>query len=586
MDIYEYITNEETNYQAHGVPIVDGYEWSMFKHIKLSTLYKNSQYETGKSDDKPFRNIIRPILNVAYRSEGFDAKNIEPYVDDAQNFYKSFLVRKYHNRFARREDLDSFIDDVVESYVDYGLSLVKDVKGKIPELVSLLRIAFCDQTDILSGPICEKHSYSPDQLIEMGGKWDANRIEEAITMAKAEKDNTQNEGPKAKTPGKYIEVYELHGMLPEDWLIDNGQSGKYVRQMQIITFYKNGNNEKKGITLFKGPERKSIYKAEKRDPIYGRACGFGGIEELFEPQVWTNYSIIQIKEMLDVASMMIIQTSNKTLAQKNNVNDLEKGAIIDNGGESITQVNIQPINIDAFNRSVVEWNEHAKTTGSANDAQLGVSPNSGTPFALQNLITATGQGLHQYRQGKISTFFSEIYKDWILPKLVDEMNQGDQWLEDLTMEEMEYISDQISIKASNREAVRLIVAGKKPTQEEIDAFRENLRMEWMRGGSKKFIRLAKDEFKNIPIEVSVNIAGKQKDLSKMTADLSNIFKQVFANPAVLKIPAMAKIFNQILEYSGFSMVDFLGLESVSPIQNNPQEVLNSTKKITEALPVA
>ena len=66
-----------------------------------------------------------------------------------------------------------------------------------------------------------------------------------IALAKEEKTNTQSQGgggfittvPKAQTPGRYIEVYELHGMLPETFLDPEGDPNKFVRQMQIVTYY-------------------------------------------------------------------------------------------------------------------------------------------------------------------------------------------------------------------------------------------------------------------------------------------------------------------------------------------------------------
>jgi hypothetical protein len=565
-DIYKYILNEESAYQTTPVSVVEGYEWSMYKHIKLSVLYKSSQFETP-GEDRPFKNIIRPILNVGYRSEGFDVKDISLFINDYKNFYKSFLVKKFNERWCRVNDIDTLIDDIVESYIDFGGVLVKRINGQKPECVPLQKLAFCDQTDILSGPICEKHSYSPAQLIEMGGKWDVVKIEEAIVMAKSEKDNTKNT-QKAKTPGKYIEVYELHGSLPESWLKDDGDPNKYVKQVQFVTFYTTTDNKKEGITLFKGPEKRDRYKFEARDKIFNRALGFGGIEELFESQVWTNYSEIQMKEMLDYATNIILQTESKEVVSRNpNINDLEKGTILDNGGKKIEQVITQPINFALFDNAVKEWELHARTTGSANDAQLGVSPSSGTPFALQNLITTTGQGMHQYRQGKLAKFFEKIYRDWILPDIIAEMKNGDKWLDDLSLEEMQYISEQISTGKSNRYAVSQIIAGKQPEQEEIDAYRLKLKKQWLNGGSKRFIEIIKGELDDSSMDISIDIAGKQKNLIKMTSDLSNIFRQVISNPAVLKIPSIAKIFNQILEYSGFSMVNFLDLEIPDNIQN-------------------
>jgi len=133
MNVFEYITTEESAYQTTGVPIVDGYEWKMFEHIRLSTLYKNSKFSTGADDgNRPYKNIIRPILNVAYRSEGFDVKDIEAYVNDPDNYYKSFLVRKYHDKYAREYSLDTAIDESVETYVDYGGVLAKKVEGARP----------------------------------------------------------------------------------------------------------------------------------------------------------------------------------------------------------------------------------------------------------------------------------------------------------------------------------------------------------------------------------------------------------------------------------------------------------------------
>ena len=51
--------------------------------------------------------------------------------------------------------------------------------------------------------------------------------------------------------------------------------------------------------LKKAKEKELIYKFIPRDKIFGRALGYGGAEELFEPQVWTNYDTIRIKGLLD-----------------------------------------------------------------------------------------------------------------------------------------------------------------------------------------------------------------------------------------------------------------------------------------------
>ena len=569
-NVFEYIQREEKEFQTHGVPIIDGWDFEMYRHIRLSVLYKYGQLDTGKTDDKPVENIILPILNVAYRLEDINIKDIEPYVNDKDNYYKSFLVRKFHNKWVRKFEIDTFIDSVKTSWIDFGLGLVKN-KGKNPEVVPLQRLAFCDQTDILSGPICEKHQFSPDQLLEMKGKWNADAIDEAITMARAEKANQQVQGQKQKTPGRYIEVYELHGMCPEDWnpKVDDPDPDKYTRQMHCITYYQSADKRKHGIALYQGSEGKSIYDAIKRDEIYGRACGYGGAEELFEPQVWHTYSRMQMKEMLDVASAMIIKTTDPGLAKRQKITDLVKGEMLEvEDGKIADQLVITPINWQVFDKWQEDMKLSARTAGSANDPQLGIEPKSGTAMGLQRTVIAQGQGIHEYRQGLFATFLGRLYKNWFLKYLVDEMNKGDEWLSELDLKEMQWIAERITNNAGENRIKKLILSGKIVRPEEIDAFKEVFRKEWLAGGNKRFIAILKDEFKDIPIDVEVNIAGKQKDLANLTEKIVSFMRAIIATPQMLTLPGMADLMNQVIEFSGLNPVDFSQLkpEQLVPAQ--------------------
>lgn len=567
-DIYSYIKREEANYQLP-IAVIDAYDWSMRDHIKLSTLYKNSQFSTGKDDNKPFKNITRPILNLQYRAEGFDVKDITLYVNDRKNYYKSFLVKKFHEKWARKNNMDTFIDELVESYVDYGGALVKNVNKERPEVVPLQSIVFCDQTDILSGPIGIKHFFSPDQLKDMeavGWGSEANgatiTIDEVITLAKDTK-KLDKEGKEVKTPGKYIEVYEVHGTLPEEFLRDEvGDEKKYVSQLQIVCFYQKENGEKQGVTLFRGKEKESPFKLILRDKVYGRALGFGGAEELFEPQVWVNYDIIRMKGLLDAAAKIIYQTSDPAFANRNKTNDVENGEIlITEQGATISQINTTPVNITLFEKSVAEWEAHAQQIGSANDSIQGVQPTSGTPFKLQELVTQESHSLHEYRKGKLATFVSEIYRDWSIPFISREISKGDEFLAELDPEEMQTVADLVMTNEANKFVKESILNGETIDPMQVESYKKAVRDSFVKGGNKKFIEILAEEMKEAPIDVEVNIAGKQKDLAQQTDKLVNIFRQIMSsvNPqtgkSVLDDPRMAKIFNQILESSGLSPID-------------------------------
>lgn len=571
-NVFEYITSEKTAYETTRIPLASNYDWNMYEHIDKSFQLKNSQFTKGKNDHKrPFKNIILPIANVNYRTEGFDVKDVELYVDNEDYYHLSLLGRKYHNQWALKYSIDTSIDESVESYFDYGLALAKNVNEERPEIVNLQEIAFCDQTDVLSGPICLIHHYSIDQLLEFKGKWDDEEIDMAVTQAQSKK-NVSLAQKDAKTPGKYIEVYELHGMFPETWLNKNGEEEytddkKYVRQLHIVTFYKNADGKNTGISLFKG-KSKNIFKAIKRDPIFGRACGRGGIEELFDSQIWTNYSEIHLQQMLEAVSKVVLKTTDKKLASQNKFNDLKNNQIVYvEEGKTFDQVPIQAINKTAFDNYVNAWEQTARTIGSASDPQLGLNSKSGTPLGETQIVTAQGEGIHDYRGGKLKTWWGEIYRDWVLDYLKKEMNRGDQWLDELTVEELQEVAERVSTNLSNKRVKELVLRGKLITTEERDLLKQTIKEEFIKGGKKRFLKIMKDEFAKLPLKLKFSVAGKQRNLQEVVSKLNNVFRAVFANPQILQAPGMDKLFNQILESSGMSPIDFSSF--TSPQQSIP-----------------
>lgn len=560
-NVYDFIKEEEKNYKTQGVPIAEGYDFVMYEHLRMSTLFRDSKYTQGPNDfSRPFKNIIRRLRNMALVAMDFDVKDIEPFVNDAENFYKSFLVRKFHPQWARKNNIDTYIDDLIESYEDYGGALSKHINQIAPEIVPLQSLAFCDQTDILSGPICIKHQYSPSQLKEMAKKGWKN-IDDVITYARAEKQNPN--GVASKTPGKYIEAYELDGMFPRAWLLPEGQEpteddlNTYTQQLHIITYYKSDKNEDKGIALFQGVGDPDKYKFIARDPIFGRALGMGGIEELFQPQIWVNYDAIRIQGMLDAASKTIHITTDAGLATRNKITDVDNGEFLKVAENSTTtQLNTQPVNLPEFTKAAAEWELHAQGISSANDALLGQNPASGTPFKLQELVVQQGKGPHERRKGKIATHLSEIYRDWILPDLVKEMNNEQEFSEELSLDELQYVLDKVVMCETNAMVKEAMLSGQVVTEELVAKHKQMVTDQFMRGGSKRFFKLVQDELKDLPVDVEVNIAGKQKNLSLITDKLANIFRQIIAAPQVLNDPRAAKIFNMILETSGLSEIDF------------------------------
>ena len=572
-DIFDFIKSQENNYNNVPIPIVENWEWHMARHVKLTTLYMNSQYETGNSDLKPFKNIVLPALNVQHRSVTFNIKDIKFFIDDKDEYYKAFLVRKFHEKWARENGLANFLDEMTEQYSDYGGTLIKRTKNSVPIVIPFQQLAFCDQTDIISGPICEKHQYTPDGLKEMekfhwgDSKYGATAtVDDVIRLALEQKTTTQVQGRIIQTPSKYIEVYELHGVLPARWLLniedDPEEVGisDYERQVQIVAFYKDSNDNAQGVVLFKGKEKDNRYKLYKRDPIYGRALGRGGVEELFESQVWVNYSEIAQKEMLDQASKIIYQTSDTSYATRNQTNDVENGQILITAeGKQINQVNTSPVNLVAFEKAIAEWDAKAKEISSSFNPFAGSSRLSAQMGAL---LQKQASSLHDYRKGKIGgSFLPEVYKDWILPEMVKEMSNEQEFSSNLSLDEMNMVAESVINCTINDHIKNKILQGFVIQPGEIETLQQEYKKTFMKSGSQKFFSLIQGEMKDIPIEMIVDVTGEEMIGSAVAETLSTIFSELVPvlgrNPQFFQQnPAMAKIFQDIIASSGLNPMNY------------------------------
>lgn len=583
-NVYSYIQSEINNWKVTRVPLTNSKDWNMSEHIERCFNVANGWFHSGSNDgSRPYDDIVTPVIDVAFRLEGFNVKDIVPYVDDMHLSYKSFLVRYFHPQWAKKNQLDTLIDEVTESSIIYDLALVKDVNKVRPELIHLQDIAFCDQTDVLSGPICIRHQVTIPELMEYEGKWDSEKIKEIITLSKQERLVSLANDQKTKTPGKYIEYFELSGSFPESWLYDDGRSDKYVNQMHIVSYYMNTDGNKEGVTLFKGKDEpiRDKFKALKIDTVRskGRACGRSIVERLFEPQVWRNYSGIKLKRMLDNA-VNLLQTESSEYGNKK-VSELKENTILKHEpGKPINKIDMGLQNVPVVQAFQEQQERRAMRLGSASEASMGENPVSGTPFALQSLVVKQGEGIHDYRQGKIATFFSDVlYPDLILKYLVKDINKGQKFSEELSLDDLEEVANNIAVNESNKKIAKLVLEGRVVTKEEQDMMLKIYREQFKSRGNRGFFEIIQKELEDIPVKVKVNIVNKQKDMVKKAEVLTNVIQWLIKGaPAIQQIPGLGKTVNELLENSNLSPISFakiveprapVSLDETQPITSEP-----------------
>ena len=572
-DIFSYITQEETSYRSREINIGENWSWNMSTHLSTSFHMKWGKYLNGSNDlrtKEPYDNIILPILEFRYAAEDRDVKDIIFETEDPEKQHLSFLIKKYWDDvFTVENNLDDFLDEAKEEEIDYGGTLVKKGMGAVPEVLNLQTIAFCDQTDILGGPIAFKFNFSPEALKRKAkmGWGDTNNgadvtINDLIFLATTEKDPSDNNtaGNQNKVTGKSIEVYVVRGSLPSAYLKGHDMD-TLVNQVQVVGFYWDEKNLKHGVTLYKSKETDSVLKFHAPKKVFGRALGWGGVEALFDPQIWANFAEIHKNNFLKSASKSVIYTDDPAYANRNKIKDLENDEVTVIDRESrygLRRIEPPVANIQLFGQRVQELEAHAQKLAGATDPLLGRQPPAGTPFRLQERVVFEGKKPHERTAGKFDKFIEDIVKDWIMPHMVREITKGKKFLSTLSSDEMEYVMRKVPRNRAVKRQWEDVLSGRIP--EELAVYEEEEKQNLLQNGNQQTLEILKDEFKDVKFKVKVRVAQKQKDLEQFADKLTKILQQYWALPPEIKNdPTSQHIMNQLLEASGLSPAGLGGL---------------------------
>ena len=579
-NIGDYIKNAETDYRAAKIEPIQGWSWSMYEHVRRSFLIKNSQLVTGKNNKKPVNNIVLPIVRLQYRLEGYNVKDILLYLTNPKLFYKSTLVRKYHETWALENKMDHFIDSSIESDVDYGGKLVKRTDKSVPDVIPLSSLAFADQQDIMSAPIGILHEMSVTDLKEMEKKgWgDPNKgadltIDDLIVLAQAQPSETAYD-----TRGK-LKVYEVRGVMPNHWLTGSGDG--YSRQLHIvIPMARTGSKDDLDYwTVFKSKAGDDVKFHSSREKVQNRALHRGGIEDLFDPQMWTNYNEIRLLSLLDEAAKTIYKTTDKAFGNRQELRNSKSGKTYYVDGE-LDQINNFPRSAVLFEKSIDKWQLRAQSLGDAHPALRGEQPPAGSPAALQELVVDTGEQAHDYRKGKNADFHGEIYDDWILPQFGKDLSTEKEFFSELSLKEIQMVARNLSQQMVNRKVIDAVLERKGVMpKEEQDALGVVFQEDFKRGGNERFLKILQNEFKGEKLGIKFNIAGRQANLHKVTKDLLTVISQITSTGgAILRHEGMADLFNQIIEFSGLNPIDFTSFAQENPEQDKNLAVPNNLQE--------
>lgn len=571
--IYSYIKSEESRFETDEVQVGQNWNWNFKTHVQMIFHLMNGVFFTGANNFlRAFKNIMEPMLNLCAWMEDIELKDVLFYVEGEKSRVLSFLIKKYHDEvYVKETNLDQMFDDITESDLIYGGVLMQKVSGEKPELLELRTIAFCDQTDALGGPIAFKHYFSPSKLRKMsklGWGEESNgataSIEELIILSDSQKEPAGMINQKKNTvTGKSIEVYILRGALPSHYLNEDDDMETYFDQVQICAFYTKKDNTKEGIVLYRKKDDGENIKFFTSKEIYGRALGRGVGEALLTPQIWTNFLTIHKMNLLEAASKVLPYTDDPAFATRNKITDMEnlEMSTIEEGRTVGLIPTAAPTNITLYERSINEFYEHAQLVSDSFDPVQGKEAVSGTTFRGQERLVAQGSGNHKRRRGKRAKFIEEIYRDWIIPDIIKKVLGGKEFFATLSVGELEWVTEQVSETVANKTQLEAILSGEIPGDKEI--LKQQAREQFSKKGNRHLLEILEDEFRDKAVTIGISVASKQKDIAALSDKFMSIFQTALTNPQgfsmAMQNPALARTFNDILEFSGLSQADFTEL---------------------------
>lgn len=394
--------------------------------------------------------------------------------------------------------------------------------------------------------------------------YDQEAVEEAIDALTI---RTTQDGQKIDTLPDYIEVYEVHGKLPLSCLTyKESDEDTYRQQMHVIFVHEDERNEEnnKTLTLYSGREAKDPYFITHLIPESGRTLSIGAVEHLFEAQWQVNHTIKQIKDQLELASKMILQTADQNFEARNVLTEIEVGDILTHAENSpLTQVNNQSHDVAVMTNYLGLWKEAGREQTGAFESITGETMPSGTPWSLGAMLNREASSLFGMMVENKGLYLEEILRVYVLPFFKKKLNTTEEVAALLSSEEVTEF-DALDLPARLKQEVEAYIAsgmqGDEPT---IESVRARMDEDNLPFGNTRFLRPSatdetmtwKDYFKDFEWDVAVEVTGEETDKSATMQTLMTVLQSIASNPAILQDPNARMIFNKILEEAG----------SVSPI---------------------
>lgn len=570
--ICEIVRDAEQNYVQGSTLISEYVDFDMHKTLETIDAYLNSKHISGPQDslgrDKPFFNIVTAAANIWYRATDLDRKDIKFTPTNSSSVALAFVANVMLQNWMNENRFGQFLNDWGRTLSRYGSAVVKFVEkdGKlIPSVVPWNRL-IVDPISFDAIPRIEKFYKTPAQLRKMTG-YDQDVVESLILAASTRK---TLDGNQQDNQSNFIELYEVHGELPEFMLKDQEppldlKDVKYIQQMHVVSFVKGegGKDEYEDYTLYKGREKKDPYMITHLIEEDGRTLAIGAVESLFDAQWMQNHTVKNMKDLLDLSSKLIFQTADGHYVGRNVITAMETGDIlIHDDNKPLTQVNNNKADIVALQNFGGMWQNLGKEITSTPDAARGTTPPSGIAMGTVQLVTSQGLSLFEIMTESKGLSLEDMLVEHVIPNIKKRLKNKDEVvaiLDDAGIQEIDamYVPKK-AIAKYNKEFVQSLIKGVVPSPYQADIAQAEVKQELGQAGNKRFFKpdeLNEQQWDEVFSDfqwdaIRVEVVNENQEKQAVLAALDSAFKTVASLAGRPMTPDERLLFSSILIETG------------------------------------
>lgn len=583
-DIGQLVRKMESDFTSGTTHVSKYVDFSLYEDISKIYAYLDSKYTSGDKE-RPFFNICLAARNIWYRATDLDRSNIKIRATKVADDIGSFLATVHLQDWMRREKFGTFLNAWGINSAGFNESVVKFVEhdGKlIPSVVPWNRI-ICDSIDFASNPKIEILELTEAQL-RKNKSYDQELVEK---LCDAKKAREGVDGQTKDNKNDYIKLYEVHGELPKSYLTGNDEDkDEYVQQMHVLSFVVSKEKDTHDdYCLYSGQEAKDPYLLTALLPeIDGSIALRGSVKTLFDAQWMQNHTAVQIKNQLDLASLLLFQTSDTTFVGQNAINSLQNGDIlIHKVNEPLTMLN-NKADIVAAQAFGQQWKSLGNEITGISEQMLGEAPKSGTAWRQTEALLQESHSLFEVMAENKGLSIEEMLREFVIPFIKKKMDTSKEIAATLKSHDVEKIDARYiknySIQKSNKVIKEMILNGEDVTQADQQMLTQGFVQEAEAGlneqGNQRFFKPSdikdktwKEVFKDLEWEVECDITNENVDKDAATT-LTNLLKFYQAKQGMPLTPEEKFVAEKILRLTG--TVSTIELSSFQSLPQPPPPV--------------